>query len=222
MDLNSALQVPGPEFVQQCIPFRSAPQVHICSYIVAHILILRVSEGMTSWQWLGSKPPQIQKLKTTLTSYSSSCPCSSREGWRGGPADLGWVCWLFSGWAGQCCSRLGWAGLGQLPWGTSAPHISHSHPGTSGPAQACSSHRNSIDAREQVQGCKHVSSSLLISHLLTSYWPNQASQSDSVGHFLIRKTVKSYGRGQSYREGWRLRCLCNLPSFLIPSCPRLS
>ena len=61
MDLNSGPQVPGPELGQQPLPYAHSPQFYICDVhlcLVAHVIIIIVSGGMTSSQLLGGKPSQ--------------------------------------------------------------------------------------------------------------------------------------------------------------------
>lgn len=44
--------------------------------------------------------------------------------------------------------------IGHLSWGIFVPWNSYALPGTSGPAQACSSHGDRTDIREQLEACQ--------------------------------------------------------------------
>lgn len=102
------------------LPSAHPPWLHICKVLLFLIQSpATVSEGMGSLPLLGTNHLKIQRLKITITSYSSSCICSSWEGSVGRAADLGSVSSSIR--LGEGCSWTalfqagrGWASLGQL------------------------------------------------------------------------------------------------------------
>lgn len=114
--------------------------------------------------------------------------------------------------SGGSWTALGRAGRGGPGWGSSAPHISHLPPGTSGLAQAGSCRGNSRDTGELAQPRKPafkplLTSHLLESHLLASCWPKQVSWAESVGQrassSLDGKSCRGTGQSIVAEEGIR-------------------
>lgn len=145
--------------------------------------------------------PTISKFRGLKEqSLPTAAPASAAPG-KAGEAELlilaGFLQASRGSWTALSWARRGRAGRGQLPWGSSAPHVSHVPPGTSGLAQAGSSHANSRDAGEQAQPHKHAFKPLLVPHLLASYWPKQVPWAESVG----QRTYSSLD-GKSCRGTW--------------------